>query len=147
MWLLPTAYCFALQAGGIANDLPAAIFALAAFDYGLRWKKSRNYEFSALSITSAALMTAVKPTTLPLLLPYVAQFIQMSLACQTPRQHPVPQNASPSRQRTTLRVVDGRASTSPVAPGGRAPPTSPSFARFCSPSSDPPRIRTAQPSG
>ncbi len=72
MWIFPSGYCFALQAGGVANDLPAVVFALAAFDFGLRWKKCREYSHLTMSLLSAALMTAVKPTTLPLLLPYAA---------------------------------------------------------------------------
>lgn len=74
MWVLPTGYGFALQAGGIGNDLPAAIFALAAFDFGLRWRKSGESGHALLALLAAALMTAVKPTTLPLMLPFTMLF-------------------------------------------------------------------------
>lgn len=74
MWVLPTGYGFALQAGGIGNDLPAAIFALAAFDFGLRWRKSGGTGHALLALFAAALMTAVKPTTLPLMLPFAMLF-------------------------------------------------------------------------
>ena len=38
MWLVPTGYCFLLQAGSIGNDLFGAPFALAAVDFALRAK-------------------------------------------------------------------------------------------------------------
>ena len=77
MWLFPTGYCFALQAGSIGNDFPAAVFALAAFDFGLRWKQTKSWTAFGLSVVSAAIMTAVKPTTLPLLLPFAVLFVGM----------------------------------------------------------------------
>jgi len=70
MWILPTGYCFALQAGSVGNDLPAAMFAMAAFDFGFRWRKNASYSCFTLALASAAMMTAIKPTTLPLLLPF-----------------------------------------------------------------------------
>ncbi len=77
MWLLPSGYCFALQAGSIGNDLPAAMFAMAAFDFGFRWRKSGSFTCFALAVFSAGLMTAIKPTTLPLMLPFTVLFIGM----------------------------------------------------------------------
>lgn len=77
MWVLPAGYCFALQAGSVSNDLPAAMFALAAFDFGFRWRKNTTYPCFALALASAAMMTAIKPTTLPLLLPFAVLFIGM----------------------------------------------------------------------
>ena len=77
MWLLPSGYCFALQAGSVGNDLPAAMFAMAAFDFGFRWRKNASYLCFALALASAAMMTAIKPTTLPLLLPFAVLFIGM----------------------------------------------------------------------
>ena len=77
MWLLPSGYCFALQAGSVGNDLPAAMFALAAFDFGFRWRKNGTHSCFALALASAAMMTAIKPTTLPLLLPFAVLFIGM----------------------------------------------------------------------
>lgn len=79
MWLLPSGYCFALQAGSVGNDLPAAMFALAAFDFGFRWRKHpEQMACFTLAIASAAMMTAIKPTTLPLLLPFAVLFIGMA---------------------------------------------------------------------
>jgi hypothetical protein len=86
MWVVPTGYGFALQAGGIGNDLPAAVFALAAFDFGLRWKKSGEVGHALLALLAAGLMTAVKPTTLPLMLPFTVLFIRMFGLLRT---HPV----------------------------------------------------------
>lgn len=77
MWLFPSGYCFALQAGSVGNDLPAAVFALAAFDFGLRWRRSGAYANFALALASAGMMTAIKPTTLPLLLPFACLFFRM----------------------------------------------------------------------
>jgi hypothetical protein len=77
MWVVPCGYGFALQAGGIGNDLPAAVFALASFDFGLRWKKSRYVGHALVALAAAGMMTAVKPTTLPLLLPFTILFWRM----------------------------------------------------------------------
>lgn len=40
MWLVPTGYCYLLQAGSIGNDLFGAIFILAALDFALRARSS-----------------------------------------------------------------------------------------------------------
>jgi hypothetical protein len=77
MWLLPSGYCFALQAGGIGNDLAAVLFTLAAFDFGLRWRDSRSRMCFALALVSAGMMTAIKPTTITLLLPFAVLFAGM----------------------------------------------------------------------
>ncbi len=77
MWVLPSGYCFALQAGSVGNDLPAAMFALAAFDFGFRWRKSGSHACFALSLAACCMMTAIKPTTLPLLLPFAVLFFGM----------------------------------------------------------------------
>jgi hypothetical protein len=69
MWLLPTGYCYLLQAGSVANDLFGAPFALAAVDFGLRAKESRRFRDVALGVFSAALVTSTKSSNLPLLLP------------------------------------------------------------------------------
>lgn len=71
MWIIPTGYCFLLQAGSIANDLFAAVYALAALDFALRARKSGSTRDLALSILSAALLTGAKGSNLPLLLPWV----------------------------------------------------------------------------
>ncbi len=70
MWLLPTGYCFVLQAGGIGNDLFASLFGIAALDFALRARRSHRCRDLWLSILAAALMTGSKANTLPLLLPW-----------------------------------------------------------------------------
>jgi len=69
MWIFPTGHCFVMQAGGIANDLPGAVYALAAFDFGLRLRTSRRRQDFWLFLIAAALLTGAKASNLPLLLP------------------------------------------------------------------------------
>jgi hypothetical protein len=70
MWLLPTGYCYLLQAGSIANDMFSTVYALAAIDFALRARQSRRASDVCLSILSAALLTGAKASNLPLLLPW-----------------------------------------------------------------------------
>jgi hypothetical protein len=77
MWLLPTGYCFAFQAASVGNDLLTAFFAVAAFDYGFRWRNNRDHTSLTLALLACAMMTAVKPVTLPLLLPFTVLFFGM----------------------------------------------------------------------
>jgi hypothetical protein len=77
MWLMPFGYCFALQAGSVGNDLTPAVFAAAAFAFGFRWKKHRDFNNFALALAAAGMMTAFKPSTLPLLLPFSVIFFGM----------------------------------------------------------------------
>ncbi|HEY2083625.1 MAG TPA: hypothetical protein VGI88_12650, partial [Verrucomicrobiae bacterium] len=97
MWLVPTGYCFLIQAGGIANDAFPTVYALAMMDFALRaWKKGResrvegrgctgtcNAQFSilnpfcsdlGLSLLSAALVVGAKASNLPLGLPWATVF-------------------------------------------------------------------------
>ncbi len=69
MWLLPTGYDFLLQAGSAANDTFPTVYALAALDFALRARKSKNFSDVANSLLSAALLTGAKASNLPLLLP------------------------------------------------------------------------------
>jgi hypothetical protein len=70
MWIMPTGYCFLLQAGSIGNDLFGAPFALAAADFALRAKISKSPRDFFASILAAAMMTSAKTSSLPLLLPW-----------------------------------------------------------------------------
>ena len=70
MWLLPTGYVFVLQAGSAGNDAFAAVYALAAADFGCRAWKSRRPSDVWHSMLAAALLTGVKASNLPLLLPW-----------------------------------------------------------------------------
>ncbi|MGH8023655.1 MAG: glycosyltransferase family 39 protein, partial [Limisphaerales bacterium] len=70
MWIAPTGYCLLLQAASIGNDAFVAPFALAAIFFALRARESGRARDLFCSILSAALMTAIKATSLPLLLPW-----------------------------------------------------------------------------
>jgi hypothetical protein len=69
MWILPLAYGYATQAGGLGNDFTGAIFCLASVHFGLRARKSGRLRDLWLALLAAALMTGVKLSNLPLLLP------------------------------------------------------------------------------
>ena len=69
MWILPTAYCFAIQAGSISNDSFAAIYFLSAVAFALRAKRTASFGDAAVALLSAALLTGAKASNLPLLLP------------------------------------------------------------------------------
>jgi hypothetical protein len=69
MWVLPGAYCFALQGGGIGNDMMGALFALAMMELALRARTSASWGDGALAVIAGALMTGIKASNLPLLLP------------------------------------------------------------------------------
>lgn len=69
MWLLPVAYGYATQAGGLGNDLTGAVFALASVHFGLRARRSGLVSDVWLAGLAAALLTAAKVSNLPLVLP------------------------------------------------------------------------------
>ena len=71
MWVLPTGYCYLLQAGSVANDLFGATLAFLALEFALRARQSGRVEQVWLSILAAALMTAAKAFNLVLLLPWL----------------------------------------------------------------------------
>jgi hypothetical protein len=71
MWIVPTGYCFLLQAGSIGNDLFGAVFALAALDFALRARTSRARRDVWLSFLAVGLVTGSKGSNLPLLLPWL----------------------------------------------------------------------------
>ena len=72
MWLLPSGYCYLLQAGSIGNDLFGAVLALLAIELALRARQSRTLGPLWLSILAAGLMTAGKGFNLLLVLPWAA---------------------------------------------------------------------------
>jgi len=72
MWLVPTGFCFALQAFNSSNDSLAAIFAIAAFDFLFRAREGGRWSDAIFSILSLALATGVKLNCLPLALPWLA---------------------------------------------------------------------------
>jgi hypothetical protein len=69
MWILPTAFCFALQAASVGNDLIGAVFVLASLHFSLKARPTRNVANVWFAILSIALATGVKGSNLPLLLP------------------------------------------------------------------------------
>lgn len=68
MWILPSGFCFITQAGSIGNDLTALPFALGSVYFALRAREG-NYWFLALAILSSALLTGIKASNIPLVLP------------------------------------------------------------------------------
>lgn len=85
MWLIPSGYCFILQAGSIANDLFGATLAMAAMEYALRSVREKSFPLASLAILSAALMTAGKGFNLLLLLPWgLAMLPNMGLMLRRP---------------------------------------------------------------
>jgi hypothetical protein len=76
MWLLPTGYCFLLQAGGAANDAFPTVYALAAVDFALRARRQSSSSSNLfLSLLAAALMVGAKASNLPLGLPWAVVFV------------------------------------------------------------------------
>jgi hypothetical protein len=69
MWLLPSGWCFIMQAGSTINDSFAAVYALAAVDFALRARESRRAGDVWLSLLSAALATGVKQSDVLLAIP------------------------------------------------------------------------------
>jgi putative effector of murein hydrolase LrgA (UPF0299 family) len=85
MWIAPTGYCFLLQAGSISNDSFAASYALAAIDFALRARTSKNPRDLFISIMAAALLTSAKTGNIPLLLPWgIAVLPSLKLLLQRP---------------------------------------------------------------
>jgi hypothetical protein len=70
MWLLPTGYCFLLQAGSAGNDAFPTVYALAALDFACRAWTSRHLAGLWHSVLGAALLVGAKASNLPLLLPW-----------------------------------------------------------------------------
>jgi len=85
MWLLPTGWCFIQQACSTVNDLLGAVYVLAAVDFALRARESKSVRDVWLSLLAAALMTGVKQTNLPLLLPwFIAVWPSLPLLLRQP---------------------------------------------------------------
>ncbi len=72
MWIVPTGYCYLLQAGSIGNDLFGTLPVLLAIEFALRARESGRVEHLLLSGLAAALMTSAKAFNLVLLLPWAA---------------------------------------------------------------------------
>jgi hypothetical protein len=66
MWLLPAGWCYALQAGTLANDAFATVYALAMVDFALRAAEKKQVADLWFSLLAMALLTGVKQTLIPL---------------------------------------------------------------------------------
>jgi len=75
MWLVPTGYCYLLQAGGIGNDLFGSVFPLAALHFALRAARRQSFVDAGLAILAAALATSSKASNLPLVLPVLVALV------------------------------------------------------------------------
>lgn len=71
MWIMTTGYAYVTQAGSIANDLPGAVYALAAYDLVLRLRQSGSGRDFRHFMIAAALLTGSKASAIPLCLPMV----------------------------------------------------------------------------
>lgn len=71
MWLFPSGYGYALQAGSVANDMFGALLAFAALEFALRAGRERKLPELWTALLAAGLMTAAKAFNLLLLLPWL----------------------------------------------------------------------------
>jgi hypothetical protein len=70
MWVLPAGLCYALEAGGLGNDMFSAVYLLAAFHYAGK-ARSGAVGAMALALLSMALLTNAKASNIPLALPWL----------------------------------------------------------------------------
>ena len=83
MWIVTTGYCFVMQAGGIGNDIPGAVYALAAMDFGLRLRASHRRTWLLPPVS--ALLTGAKASNIPLLLaPFILILPQLRVLLVQP---------------------------------------------------------------
>jgi len=87
MWVIPCGSCFVMQAGSIGNDFLGCILVLAAVAFGLRALRAGSVFDLSFSILSAAAMTGVKASNLPLLLPVA--ICLFSVLVKWPRRIPL----------------------------------------------------------
>jgi hypothetical protein len=74
MWLLPTGYCYVMQASSLGNDSYGAVYALAAIDFALRARKSGKLKDLFLSMLAVATLTGAKQTNAIVGLPWLVAF-------------------------------------------------------------------------
>jgi hypothetical protein len=68
-WLVATGWCYTMQACTTDNDSLATVYALAALVFALRARENKKVGDVWIALLAAAVLTSVKPTNLPLLLP------------------------------------------------------------------------------
>lgn len=66
MWIFPSGYCFALQAGSIGNDLIGTTLFLGGILHALKARNSMQWQDFALACIGMALATGSKASNLPL---------------------------------------------------------------------------------
>jgi hypothetical protein len=71
MWILPSGYCYILQAASVGNDSLAAIYFLASLHYLFSRGDPAVGKNLPLSCLAIALTTGVKASTVPLILPWL----------------------------------------------------------------------------
>lgn len=74
MWLFPGGYCFVTQAGSAANDAYAVTYLLAGVIFALEADRTGDAAWLYASILSAALLTGVKASNIPLVAPILASW-------------------------------------------------------------------------
>jgi len=74
-WLMAAGWCYTFQACSTDNDSLATVYVLAALIFALRTYEDKKLHYLWLSVISAAVMSAIKPTNLPLLLPCLVALI------------------------------------------------------------------------
>jgi hypothetical protein len=74
MWLFPGGYCFVTQAGSAGNDAYAVTYLLAGIIFALEADRTGNVAWLYASILSAALLTGVKASNIPLLAPVLTSW-------------------------------------------------------------------------
>jgi hypothetical protein len=71
MWVLPTGYCYLVQAGSVSNDLFATVYFLASFHFVLRAEANSSSKNFVCSCLAMALTTGAKISNVPLGLPWL----------------------------------------------------------------------------
>ena len=89
MWIAPSGYCFALEAGSICNDALGAPFILACIDFAFAAndpkERPRAVRHLWFSLMAGAALTAVKPSNVLLLLvPAVVLLRRLPLLLERP---------------------------------------------------------------
>jgi hypothetical protein len=74
MWIVPSGYCYVLQASSVANDAFPTIYALAAIDFAFRARLQGRLGFAFLSMLAMASATGAKQTNALLGLPWLIAF-------------------------------------------------------------------------
>ena len=65
-WIVPAGYCYAMQSGGPAVDLPGTIYTLAAIDFALRAWRLSSWRHLCLSVLAVSLMGTMRLMCLPI---------------------------------------------------------------------------------